>query len=64
MQKHPPANMRNTIVAFAALLSLVGAHGSHSQEQLANPADDWALYHMQEEHRVLTPTISCRSLPF
>ncbi|KIV87311.1 hypothetical protein PV11_02866 [Exophiala sideris] len=33
-------------------LQLVSAHGSHSQEDSVNPADDWALYHMQEEHHI------------
>lgn len=44
--------MKHILAAMAAFLSLVSAHGSHSQEELADPAEDWALYHMQEEHRM------------
>ncbi|KAH0834481.1 hypothetical protein AYO21_08369 [Fonsecaea monophora] len=40
------------VAAFIAVLALASAHGSHSQEELANPAEDWALYHMQEEHHI------------
>lgn len=43
--------MITRLAAIAACLSLVIAHGSHSQEALADPAEDWALYHLQEEHR-------------
>ncbi|KAL2436860.1 hypothetical protein ABEF95_014944 [Exophiala dermatitidis] len=38
--------------ATAWFFTFAHAHGSHSQEDLANPADDWALYHMQEEHHI------------
>jgi hypothetical protein len=33
-----------------ALLALANAHGVHPDEKV-EPGDDWALYHMQEEHR-------------
>ncbi|EXJ84714.1 hypothetical protein A1O3_05384 [Capronia epimyces CBS 606.96] len=44
--------MKPILAAAAVLVTLVSAHGSHSQEELANPAEDWALYHMQEEHHI------------
>ncbi|KAK5044406.1 hypothetical protein LTR84_011278 [Exophiala bonariae] len=40
------------LAAIATCLSLAIAHGSHSQEALADPAEDWALYHLQEEHHI------------
>ncbi|KIX04413.1 uncharacterized protein Z518_05281 [Rhinocladiella mackenziei CBS 650.93] len=43
---------RDVLVASATLLSIGSAHGSPPQEEIANPADDWALYHMQEEHHI------------
>jgi hypothetical protein len=43
--------MKKTIAVFAFMFTAASAHGSHGQEEMANPADDWALYHMQEEHR-------------
>lgn len=47
--------MIRILVAIAAFLSLVSAHGSHSDEAHADPAEDWALYHLQEEHRMQPP---------
>ena len=43
--------MRMHVVTITTLLSLACAHGSHSHEESVDPAEDWALYHMQEEHR-------------
>jgi hypothetical protein len=40
-----------SIAACCLLFALASAHGSHSQEESVKPEDDWALYHMQEEHR-------------
>jgi len=37
---------------LGGLLGLVGAHGGHGHEDAVNPADDWAFYHMQEEHHI------------
>lgn len=49
--EHATSAMRFIIAALGLWPCFVGAHGSHSQEDAVNPADDWALYHMQEEHR-------------
>lgn len=43
--------MRMHVVTITTLLSLACAHGSHSHEESVDPAENWALYHMQEEHR-------------
>lgn len=47
--------MKTTAAVVAILFGVAGiasAHGSHDQEAMVDPADDWALYHMQEEHRM------------
>lgn len=55
IQTRPKRNMKTTAAVVTLLLGVAGiasAHGSHDQETMVDPADDWALYHMQEEHRM------------
>ncbi|ETI20855.1 hypothetical protein G647_07198 [Cladophialophora carrionii CBS 160.54] len=43
--------MKSITAALLALVAVTSAHGVHPDERV-NPADDWALYHMQEEHHI------------
>ncbi|OCT44517.1 putative calcium-binding protein [Cladophialophora carrionii] len=43
--------MKSINAALLALIAVTSAHGVHPDERV-NPADDWALYHMQEEHHI------------
>ncbi|KAJ9631116.1 hypothetical protein H2204_008338 [Knufia peltigerae] len=46
--------MKPSLGACFLLFALASAHGQHSHEDTVRPEDDWALYHMQEEHRTST----------
>lgn len=43
--------MKPVLGACFLLFAVASAHGQHSHEDTVRPEDDWALYHMQEEHR-------------
>ncbi len=42
--------MKGTFATLFAIVAIASAHGVHTDDKV-NPAEDWALYHMQEEHR-------------
>ncbi|KIW63791.1 hypothetical protein PV04_08763 [Phialophora macrospora] len=43
--------MKRITAALLALTVVASAHGVHPDEKV-NPTDDWALFHMQEEHHI------------